>query len=505
MRKARKYRQLFRDTCRRHFADACVDLVAIEYHGDMHSLATANRRMAKATLPSIPWIRTMDNEVIGDILYYFSTFHGRAMLAMVIGKLNAAYKGFVEAHPGFKGPVSLVAHSLGGIVCYEILYCMHQLRTASTPFAGSIEAERYHDLPQLQFAPDRLFTLGSPLGGTLVFRNLAMDAFHMGSVGYHNIFHPFDPFGYRTEPLCDERFADEPAVPVTAPPVGHVRRASLGKNMRDVVLAPAALYAAVKARAGETHAHRRRSLLAPLLAPFGRHRVSRLLGLRSRSLDAGQQEAPEEPAETEEKAEPRRRTMDSTAPDDMLGQLVRIFGPSRQGGRAQQLAEAQGLPLASRLLAAVQGAPSVTRGGVELRPTNTVPLDVSGLLACPPALDTHDALPGAPVCAVHVSAHTVRRTRSLPDGRLLGSLLADSPRHAHSARCSTVPASPAPENAPRRLPYAERMDYIVPFTKRHLQNEYWLGFHAHFSYWSSKDVVYHILHHMINNPAAALK
>ncbi|KAJ1720554.1 hypothetical protein LPJ53_004833 [Coemansia erecta] len=590
MRKAHKYRQQFRDTCRRHFPAAAVEMVPIEYHYDMHGLETANRRMAKATLPSIPWIRTMDNEVIGDILYYFSTFHGRAMLAMVIGKLNAAYAAFAADHAGFAGPVSLVAHSLGGIICYEILYCMAQRRRGGS-FAANIELERYRDLPELQFAPDRLFTLGSPIGGTMVFRNLTMDAFHMGAVGYHNIFHPFDPFGYRTEPLHDDRYADEPAVPVTAAAAaaaaaapaaaGRMRRraslgssvADLGKNVRDaVVLAPVTLYEAVRARAtagGHRRTHgRRRSLLAPLFAPADRspdgsaggsrrHSVSRLLGFRSLSLgfshhghghghassrtppeprDESSSASPRPAASSEKKAEPRRENaLDATAPDDMLGQLLRIFGPSRPPDRTQQLAESQGLPLASRLLAAAHGQQAagngsgggVTRGGVELRATNTVPLDVNGLLACPPALDRADAtaaLPEAPVCAVHVGRHTPRRTRSLPDGELLGAYAAlaaagaadaaagtaaGSPgppgpqQIAQGARSSTAPAAtPEPRLPP--LPYAERMDYIIPFTKRHLQNEYWLGFHAHFSYWTSKDVVYHILHHMILNPASAL-
>ena len=52
----------------------------------------------------------------------------------------------------------------------------------------------------------------------------------------------------------------------------------------------------------------------------------------------------------------------------------------------------------------------------------------------------------------------------------------------------------------KQLPYPERMDYIIPFTKRHLQNEYWLGFQSHFSYWTSKEVVYHILYHMVSKP-----
>ncbi|KAJ1815517.1 hypothetical protein LPJ56_004542, partial [Coemansia sp. RSA 2599] len=220
MKKAKKMREVFQETCRREFSEtgANVEMVPIDYHADMQALETTNQRMAKATLPSIPWIRTMDNEVIGDILYYFSTFHGRRMLEMVITKLNAAYDSFVLANPGFSGPVSLVAHSLGGMVCYEILYYMNMLASGQTrpSAAAGCESERYRGLPPLRFAPDRLFTMGSPIGGTIVFRNLSMADYNMGPVGYHNIFHPFDPFGYRTEPLYDDFYADVAAVPVTA-------------------------------------------------------------------------------------------------------------------------------------------------------------------------------------------------------------------------------------------------------------------------------------------------
>ncbi|KAJ2886515.1 hypothetical protein IWW38_005223, partial [Coemansia aciculifera] len=198
-------------------------MVPIDYHADMHALRTTNERMNRATLPSIPWIRTLDNEVIGDILYYFSTFHGHAMLALVIGKLNAVYREFTSTHTGFQGPISLIAHSLGGLVCYEILYYMRRLEEARArgldvlDIVTEREKERYRNLPELAFTPDRLFSMGSPMGATLVFRNLSFAEYLLpASVGYHNIFHPYDPFGYRTEPLVDDYYEDTPAVPITS-------------------------------------------------------------------------------------------------------------------------------------------------------------------------------------------------------------------------------------------------------------------------------------------------
>ncbi|ORX67650.1 hypothetical protein DL89DRAFT_48373 [Linderina pennispora] len=156
-------------------------LRSVDYHADVHALKTTGGRMNKVTLPSIPWIRTMDNDVVGDILYYFSTYHGRAMLRIVTEKLNAAYDAFMEQHPYFNGPISLVAHSLGGMICYEILYYQklrslaHKQHCKISQLAR-VEHERYVELPKLKFTPTRLFTMGSPHGGTFVFRHLDFDS-----------------------------------------------------------------------------------------------------------------------------------------------------------------------------------------------------------------------------------------------------------------------------------------------------------------------------------------
>ncbi|KAJ2706294.1 hypothetical protein FB645_001689 [Coemansia sp. IMI 203386] len=680
--------------------------------------------MAKATLPSIPWIRTMDNEVIGDILYYFSTFHGRRMLEMVINKLNDAYDRFMAAHPNFTGSTSLVAHSLGGMVCYEILHYMNMLEgnQGEASKADGWEEARYRNLPRLGFIPDRLFTMGSPIGGTMVFRNLSMTDYHMGPVGYHNIFHPFDPFGYRTEPLFDDYYADVAAVPITVsrhnndqqsdghqqqqPAGGLWKRTGehslhgwsrhlsltesmtdLGKNVLDAVaLAPVTLLGAVRwaakssvstplgsvaSRVGmrrresldmgrptkdtsESVHMRRRTFFGMSATHDGENRsdvhgrqhsrrrsFSRLLpsfrsfsfGGTTRNSDADGQSPVEQPAEdavagdNEDKrndgvrnkhgsspstlsflslavssrmaaasadssssgsdSEPSHVPLDNAArqqlqrhplrridasdsangasavtvpivtkdtveqqhiskgrlgkvediaTDDMFGQLMRIFGPSRPPNREQQMAESQGLPLSSKLLATRNmSRTEVTRGGASIRVTNTVPLDGSGLAAtCAEVKESAATQTSAvPVCAVNVRSPSgiwIRRANSMPhshempvdsaqqthtenmllkenDSRLYlrpGDVTPRPPRRSTSAPApSPTPIMPRsssaadvtsahvderPENAGNMeelqendgmddtiechpLPYAERMDYIIPFTKRHLQND----------------------------------
>ncbi|KAJ2005169.1 hypothetical protein H4R26_002101 [Coemansia thaxteri] len=549
--------------------------------------------MDRATLPSIPWIRTLDNEVIGDILYYFSTYHGHQMLSLVTQKLNTAYSEFTSRHGDeFLGRVNLIAHSLGGLVCYEILYYMHKLAQARErgvdvcELIGAHERERYRGLPELAFSPDRLFTMGAPLGGTMVFRHLSLREFVMArGVGFHNIFHPYDPFGYRTEPLADACFADTPAVPITNASIGSgsdltppmmsnsslsrfgTKRMSLGGSMAD--LRKSFVGAMTSVSISVVTGHRRRLSLAGgggsvTSAESDGHRsrrrrrrssFSRLLpSLQSfswlghsrhqseSSVNAALEETgiiAEEPAEPQglqepstavnedEDEDPGSSTPDSLLSfsctphiattisattigamegaaaggssgsssqaaqsgtarddDDMMSHIMRIFAVSRTPTREQQLAESQGLPLASRLMAA--------------RAVSTAPADR-------PVHSAHARLPApAPAPADPAGNLGLRKCNTMPPAipeaaaQPLPASRGPSPEPESPE--ATPPPTAAAAEPEHQLPYAERMDYIIPFTKGHLQNEYWLGFQAHFSYWTSKDVVYHILHHMVRNP-----
>ncbi|KAJ2488509.1 hypothetical protein IWW37_004739 [Coemansia sp. RSA 2050] len=619
--------------------------------------------MDRATLPSIPWIRTLDNEVIGDILYYFSTYHGNEMLSLVISKLNSAYAGFLAEHPGFTGPVSIIAHSLGGLVCYEILYYMRlveESRARGIGFGELVnprERERYRGLPELLFTPNRLFTMGSPLGGTLVFRNLSFSDYLIpSSVGYHNIFHPYDPFGYRTEPLVDDYYEDTPAVPITtelmcgscansASLFGNKRMtlggsmADLGKTFVDAVTTAPANFSSTVIRAAKTSVsmpinaimntgrrsslhneplHRRKvSLFGSSTTVFSsklsvsesgtskrRHSLSKILpGLKSFALKShrsskssssvsaedlpigtsrrqstiaeeppaaatdGGASTPESslsfsctsqmaatinamvavsPGTSQESSTPEASSAHatpanpphhSTAPssatatssslpsadedDIILSHIMRLFRVSRTPTREQQIAEAQGLPLSSRL---------VSGHRVGMRATTTTPSELahthrsihsahanSGAVGAESG--SSSAHPNSPNTGAEVPP--LRRCSTMPPvlplidfapfmpaneaiGEEEGSAIASEAKEKGGEREEEEEEEEEQLSAntklAHRLPYTERMDYIIPFSKGHLQNEYWLGFQAHFSYWTSKDVVYHILHHMVRNP-----
>lgn len=537
MKKAQKFRQMVHDACRRDFPLSHVELRTIHYYSSLHSLSTANPRMDQVTLPSIPWIRTLGSGAIGDILYYFSTFHGRQMLLMVTKKLNEAYRQFLQDTPGFKGPVSLVAHSLGGLVCYEILCYMSHA-------GAQWEKERYQGLPPLDFVPDRLFALGSPLGGAMVFRNLSPDNYLVSPVGYHNIFHPYDPFGYRTEPLVDDSYADAPAVPITvsqqeaSSPMfafKHARRASsfagsvadLGRTFSSSILKAAKtsiMTMPINAvAASRANAHRGSvasdSFFAGKLMTHFRRSFSFNKQVDDTQLptpDSSDENSSDEfsshtaaaigaMAATQEQA---KGAEDSIDDDDMIRHLVRILSPTRPPTKEQELAESQGLPLSSRLLSANLPPRPHTQGSQLRKVPLWTPYSVAGeqLLSKPRRPTTSPSMSSISSTDEDIR---LRRTHTVPRQ---SAALVEDPRLAASdqGQTSESPAlTPVPTNNTEeagegdilaKLPYTERMDYIIPFTKRHLHNEYWLGFNAHFSYWTSKDVVHHILYHMINKP-----
>lgn len=42
-------------------------------------------------------------------------------MAGLVRSLNTVYKLFMENHPDFDGPISVFAHSLGSVMCYDLL------------------------------------------------------------------------------------------------------------------------------------------------------------------------------------------------------------------------------------------------------------------------------------------------------------------------------------------------------------------------------------------------
>ncbi|CAO3572345.1 unnamed protein product [Mortierella alpina] len=212
-----------------------------------------DERMALASLRTVPKVRLVMNDYFADILYYFNNHYGTEIIRMIVEELNEAYETFLAKHPDFNGKISVYALSLGGVAMFDILTCLDDddEDTAETETKGTETKNQDQDqdqdssrsgvqdgqepnkkrprirkqdqpkfravVPKLKFRPDYLFTVGSPVGAVMVMRNLDWETFHPpDDIVHHNLFHPFDPLGYRIEPLIDPVFAGIPAVTVTS-------------------------------------------------------------------------------------------------------------------------------------------------------------------------------------------------------------------------------------------------------------------------------------------------
>ena len=70
--------------------------------------------------------RSFVNDTLLDILFYTSPVYCQRILDTVVSEINRMYTLFMARNENFKGSVSLMGHSLGSLVLFDIL--SHQVR-----------------------------------------------------------------------------------------------------------------------------------------------------------------------------------------------------------------------------------------------------------------------------------------------------------------------------------------------------------------------------------------
>ncbi|KOX67921.1 Phospholipase DDHD1, partial [Melipona quadrifasciata] len=169
---------------------------------------------------SVVSIRHLLNTSAMDILYYTSPLYGGEVRAGLQKELNRLYFMFTSRHPGWKGKVSILAHSLGCVIVYDIVTgWMGPDTRPPSPETEEVLKQR------LQFPIENLFCLGSPLSVFLVLRTPSpsnkTDVMPQGLCKrFYNIFHWSDPVAYRMEPLLERGYSK--IEPVLIPPYGGV-------------------------------------------------------------------------------------------------------------------------------------------------------------------------------------------------------------------------------------------------------------------------------------------
>ncbi|KAF4316635.1 hypothetical protein BBO99_00006771 [Phytophthora kernoviae] len=156
-----------------------VEFLPIEWHSKLH-MDGLDQLIHDVTLPAIPKLRELANDTVLDVLFFMSPLFHQVILDEVAKEMNRVFTLFQSRHPDWMdssrstGPkrkkVSIIAHSLGSIICFDILnnqqvYVQEPHSTACTDDEGSSDEEEV----------SRLF----------------------------NIYHPYDPVAYRIEPILN--------------------------------------------------------------------------------------------------------------------------------------------------------------------------------------------------------------------------------------------------------------------------------------------------------------
>ncbi|KAL2071364.1 hypothetical protein VTL71DRAFT_12599 [Oculimacula yallundae] len=196
------------------------------------------------TVEGVPFVRSLITDLALDILLYQSAYREH-IAQLVTAESNRVYDLFLERNPSFSGKVSLIGHSLGSAILFDIL-CRQKENTQNTsgrhrPRHSSGKSQ-VKDL-DLKFPVEDFYCLGSPVGlfqmlkgRSILGRHQRNDAVPADSpmdpedmqdpfLGFasgenissitglplivsspkagqlYNIFHPSDPIAYRLEPL----------------------------------------------------------------------------------------------------------------------------------------------------------------------------------------------------------------------------------------------------------------------------------------------------------------
>ncbi|KAJ3307303.1 hypothetical protein HDV03_001788 [Kappamyces sp. JEL0829] len=203
-----------------------IEWVPIEWHSKLHSLDIVEDRIKRITLPTCSIIRSICNDTLSDGFYYFGTFHGQNIVNTVAKLLNEEHAKAMKKWPDFTGKVSIVAHSLGSVISYDLLANQHEGITSPyvQPVFPQTQTHTSIKYPKLKFQVHHLFCLGSPLGAVFVQRGQTFESYPLPKeTKYYNVFNLYDPIAYRVEPLIDQRYLEISPVLLQRPSQGASR------------------------------------------------------------------------------------------------------------------------------------------------------------------------------------------------------------------------------------------------------------------------------------------
>ncbi|KAF1476361.1 Phospholipase DDHD1, partial [Pygoscelis antarcticus] len=249
---------MMRDTARKieekYFSNLAthVEFLPVEWRS---KLTLDGDTVDSITPDKVRGLRDMLNSSAMDIMYYTSPLYRDELVKGLQQELNRLYTLFCSRNPEFEekgGKVSIVSHSLGCVITYDImtgwnpvrlyeqllqkeeeeledrwmsyeerrlleeLYITKQRLREIEEMLHGLKASTVSKPPVLKFKVENFFCMGSPLAVFLALRGIRPG--NSGSQDHIlprticnrllNIFHPTDPVAYRLEPLILKHYSN---------------------------------------------------------------------------------------------------------------------------------------------------------------------------------------------------------------------------------------------------------------------------------------------------------
>lgn len=150
--------------------------------------------------------RKIFNLCAPDVLQYLSPHFRLQIHTHIVTQANQTYQKLLSENPKFKGRVSLVGHSLGTVILYDLTL---KQRTPDEIIKQNLEQNENFDIweedqeLQFDFQIENLFLLGSPVACfTAMYAKEQYIRDKLPTVeNFYNIYHPSDLVAYRIEPI----------------------------------------------------------------------------------------------------------------------------------------------------------------------------------------------------------------------------------------------------------------------------------------------------------------
>lgn len=122
---------------------ARIELIPIEWFQHLHNSSSALKKSLQATtLTSIPALRAIANDVVLDVLMYMTPAFCEAVLETITRQIKDLYERILQhVYPDAMkergGTLSLVGHSLGSVICWDLLAVLKQKQQQTNNLTAS--------------------------------------------------------------------------------------------------------------------------------------------------------------------------------------------------------------------------------------------------------------------------------------------------------------------------------------------------------------------------------